>query len=385
MRRRPMHHLRSILAVSFLAAAALPLSAVAGHPVPSDTTPPIVTYAVNGIAGTNGWYRGSTHGNYVIVNWSVSDPDSQITSTTGCEPAVDVPGPDKGTTRTCSATSDGGTTTITTKTLKIDADPPTGVSASFARAADFNGWFNHPISIAWQGSDATSGIASCSATTYSGPDKASAPISGGCTDIAGNVAPAPVSINYDATPPVLSKASVDSRNGADVVSWKSSSPSDTAVVQRWQRGTKSRPVVFRGAGGSFMDKKVAAGLEYTYAVQTFDEAGNASKRVLVAGLAKIVTMRKLPYIPRVADQPILRWGVVKGARYYNVQLYRGSKRVYAAWPTTNKLGLPAAWRWNGKRHRLSPGKYRWYVWAGFGARSFARYRTVGSAQFVVPK
>jgi hypothetical protein len=383
MRRRPMHRSKfrrrvaGVLLVMMMGMVIVVPSSAADPPLPS------ISYSVDGITGNNGWYRGSTHGNNIVLHWTVTGATSVPQGE--CQPAVTFAGPSPGFTQTCSATNDAGTISVTTKMLKIDADPPTGVSASFARAADFNGWFNHPVTVTWQGSDATSGIASCSAATYAGPDKASAPIGGGCADVAGNVAAAPVSINYDATAPVLSKASVDSRNGADVVSWKSSSPSDTAVVQRWQRGTKSRPVVFRGAGGSFMDKKVAAGLEYTYAVQTFDEAGNASKRVLVAGLAKIVTMRKLPYVPRVADQPILRWAAVKGARYYNVQLYRGSKRVYAAWPTTNKLGLPAAWRWNGKRHRLSPGKYRWYVWAGFGARSFARYRTVGSAQFVVPK
>jgi len=386
MRRRPMRSpLRSFPALCLVAAAALTLLAAPGSAgIVADTTPPIVSYTVNGIVGANNWYRGSSHGNSISVNWSVSDPDGPILSTTGCEPAVNIPGPNKGTTLTCSATSDGGTTTITTKLLKIDADPPTAVSASFARAADFNGWFNHPVAVTWQGTDATSGIASCSAVTFAGPDQTDTPISGGCTDKAGNVAAAPVSINYDSTAPVLSKALVDSRNGSDLVTWKSSSPADTAVVQRWQRGTKKQPVVFRGAGGSFMDKKVEAGLEYTYAVQTFDEAGNASKRKVVAGLAKIVTMRKLPYVPRVADKPILRWGATRGASYYNVQLYRGSKRVFAAWPTTNQLGLPAGWRWNGHKQRLGPGRYRWYVWAGFGARSFARYRTVGSAQFVVP-
>ena len=42
----------------------------------ADDTPPIVTYSIDGIAGTNNWYRGSTHGNYIIVHWSVSDPES---------------------------------------------------------------------------------------------------------------------------------------------------------------------------------------------------------------------------------------------------------------------------------------------------------------------
>jgi hypothetical protein len=380
MRRRPMHATPNtigfgicLLMVSLLAVS-LPSSAVAANPQ--------ITPSIDGIQGSNGWWRGSSHGNSVILHWTVS-ANPPLLSTSGCEPAITVLGPETGKTFTCTATNADGTES-STKTIKIDADAPS-VTPVLARSPDFNGWFNHPVTVTWQGSDATSGIASCSAATYSGPDKAAAPIGGGCTDQAGNVASAPVSINYDATAPVLSRASVNSRNGSDVVTWKSSSPSDTAVVQRWQRGTKKQPVVFRGAGAGFQDRKVVAGLEYMYAVQTFDQAGNASKRRLVAGLAKIVTMRKLPYVPRVADQPILRWKRMRGAHYYNVQLFRGSKRVYAAWPMTNHLGLPAAWRWSGKKHRLTPGKYRWYVWAGFGARSFARYRTVGSAQFVVPR
>ena len=385
MRGRPMRlPVRRLFACGFVVAAAVPFAALPGAAAAADGTPPVVTYTIDGIAGSNGWYRGSTHGDFIVVRWSVSDPDSQITAAQGCEPAVNVPGPNTGTTRTCSATSDGGTTTITTKALKIDAEPPTGVTGSLARGADFNGWFNHPVGITWQGADATSHIAGCSAITYTGPDQSAVSLNGGCTDNAGNSTSAPVSISYDATAPVLSKASVDSRNGSDLVTWKSSSPADTAVVQRWARGGKAQPVVFRGAGGSFMDKKVAAGLEYMYAVQTFDQAGNASKRALVPGLAKVVTMRRLPYVPRVADQPILRWGRVRGATYYNVQLYRGSKRVFASWPTTNHLGLPAKWRWAGKWRHLGQGRYRWYVWAGLGRRSFARYQTVGNAQFIVP-
>ena len=379
MRRRPMRMPR----IEGLGLLAVVLMLVL-TPQASAETLPAASWTITGNPGANGWWRGSAGGDFVLVNWTISDPDHLLLK--GCASPSPIFGPTQGSTDTCVLTlTDGRTIPYPTASIKIDANPPTNVSASLARAPDFNGWYNHPVGVGWQGSDATSGIASCSTTTYGGPDRSPAALTGTCTDNAGNTASSSVSINYDATAPVLSKAAVDSRNGSDIVTWKSSSPSDTAVVQRWQRGTKSQPVVFRGAGASFQDKKVVAGLEYIYAVQTFDQAGNASKRRLVAGLAKIVTMRHLPYVPRVADQPILRWAGVKGANYYNVQLYRGSKRVYAAWPTTNHLGLPAKWRWNGKRHRLSPGKYRWYVWAGFGARSFARYRTVGSAQFVVPR
>jgi len=380
MRRRPM--LRALLRTETIGLFIVAMMLVVA-PQASAETLPTASYTIVGNLGSNGWYQGGPGGDYVLVYWTISDPDHLMKQ--GCVSPSPVSGPTTGSRDTCVITlNDNSTIPFPSSLIKIDADPPTGVTANLARPPDFNGWYNHPVGVTWQGTDATSGVASCTTVTYAGPDRAPGTLTGTCTDNAGNKASTSVSINYDSTAPVLSKALVDSRNGSDVVSWKSSSPSDTAVVQRWQRGTKNQPVIFRGSGGSFMDKKVEAGLEYTYAVQTFDEAGNASKRKIVAGLAKIVTMRKLPYVPRVADKPILRWAVTRGASYYNVQLYRGSKRVFAAWPTTNQLGLPAGWRWNGHKQRLGPGRYRWYVWAGFGARSFARYRTVGSAQFVVP-
>ena len=96
----------------FVALLFLP-QAARGLPA-SDDTPPVVSYSIDGIAGTNDWFQGSTHGNNITVHWTVSDPESPIISTTGCDPAIQIPGPNMGTTRTCSATSDGGTTTITT-------------------------------------------------------------------------------------------------------------------------------------------------------------------------------------------------------------------------------------------------------------------------------
>src|SRR6266516_5306000 len=96
----------------------------AASPSLLDDTPPSVTYSIDGITGTNGWYRGSAGGNYVVVHWAVSDPDSPISSASGCEPAIRIDDPNPGTTRTCTATSDGGTTAVTTKTIKIDSDPP---------------------------------------------------------------------------------------------------------------------------------------------------------------------------------------------------------------------------------------------------------------------
>jgi hypothetical protein len=348
----------------------------------ASAAPPTITYTIDGIAGTNGWYRGSTHGNNVVLHWLVS---SDATNTSpDCQPAITLAGPTTGVTKSCWAENGDGKTTVETKVIKIDADPPAGVIASLSRGPDFNGWYNHPVAISWGGSDATSGIAGCTSLTYNGPDVGGGAVSGGCTDAAGNTALAPLALNYDATPPALDKVSIASGAGVDVVHWSSSSPADTILVRRAARGSKTEKTVFQGSAASFADKKIQNSLEYVYEVQAYDQAGNWSQKVSAVALPKVLTLRKTPYIPRAARKPILRWAAVRGARYYHVQLFRGSKRILALWPSGHEVGLPAAWKWAGKRYRLGPGRYRWYVWAGLGKRSFANYKTIGSAQFIVP-
>jgi hypothetical protein len=177
-----------------------------------DDTPPVVGYTVDGTTGTNGWYRGSPGRNYIVVHWTVTDPQSPIISTTGCEPAIQVNGPSTGTTLTCSATSDGGTTAVTTKSLKIDATPP-DTTAAPSRAPNGAGWYRTPVSISWSGTDATSGIASCrTPLTYGGPDTIGTAQSGSCTDNAGNSSSDAVVVRYDSTPPATTAASLPAPN-----------------------------------------------------------------------------------------------------------------------------------------------------------------------------
>ena len=103
----------------------------------------------------------------------------------------------------CSAT-DGTATTQFSLQFKIDSTPPTVTSASVDRPADSNGWYNHPVSITFVGSDAGSGIASCTSVSYSGPDSASATVGGVCKDVAGNTSSAGAfAVKYDATAPTV--------------------------------------------------------------------------------------------------------------------------------------------------------------------------------------
>jgi hypothetical protein len=65
-------------------------------------------------------------------------------------------------------------------------------------------------------------------------------------------------------------------------------------------------------------------------------------------------------------RPLLRWTARRGARLYNVQIFRlrGSRaitKVYSAFPRSNRLRIP--------RGRLAPGqRYVWRVWPYVGSR-----------------
>jgi hypothetical protein len=348
----------------------------------ADTSPPAISYTITGTTGSNGWYRGSSYGPFVVVGWSVKDPDSPITASTGCEPGIRIYSPAVAATLTCTATSAGGTASVTTAKISVDAEPPTAVGPAPSRGPDYNGWYNHPLTVAWHGSDATSGIASCTSLSFPSAGLVAASLTGGCTDNAGNVAYAPFALQYDATAPTVRGVSVASRDGANTLSWTRSSPADTVVVERTARGSKKSRLVFRGAASSFTDKQVADGREYRYVVHTVDEAGNASKAVPVTALPKSLALGPASYVPRAAGAPVLHWSRVSKAAYYHVQLFRNGRRILAAWPLATKLALKTHWRWQGHRYRLSRGTYRWFVWAGFGPRSAARYRLLGRATFI---
>ncbi|WP_217924538.1 hypothetical protein [Miltoncostaea oceani] len=64
--------------------------------------------------------------------------------------------------------------------------------------------------------------------------------------------------------------------------------------------------------------------------------------------------------------PTLRWRATRGAGHYNVQVFRGTRRVLNAWPTGNRLRVPEGVLRQGRT-------YVWVVWPGVGPRSARRY------------
>jgi hypothetical protein len=159
-----------------------------------------ITVTCNGGGCSTAWYKTSVT---VAFAW---DPTG-VTMTQGCDTNT-VSSDTTGWSKTCIVSYTNGSSAQLGVTIKKDATPPTVNSGSPSRGPDANGWYNHPVGITFNGSDATSGIASCTSTSYGGPDSASASFAGSCTDQAGNTSGQTSfgPIKYDATRPSVSLA-----------------------------------------------------------------------------------------------------------------------------------------------------------------------------------
>jgi hypothetical protein len=145
-----------------------------------------------GPADCSAWHTGD-----VTVFWAA--PPLGVTPS-GCGP-VTISSDTGGTPVTCWWHANDGTgSRATTVNVRRDASPP-GVTASPDRGPDHNGWYNRAVSVAFTGEDGTSGIASCTSATYSGPDNGSGVVNGNCTDNAGNRGGVSFYLKYDGTAP----------------------------------------------------------------------------------------------------------------------------------------------------------------------------------------
>lgn len=170
---------------------------------PADTTPPVITPQVVGSLGTNGWYTTD-----VMVSWTVGDLESAISSSTGCV-STTVSADTTGITYTCSATSAGGTSSRSV-TIKRDATAPTIT----ADPAAVSGWNAGNVTVSFNCSDGTSGVASCGPDVTLSADGAGQWVTGTAVDNAGNSASATVSgINIDRTAPIISGDATTAPNG----------------------------------------------------------------------------------------------------------------------------------------------------------------------------
>jgi hypothetical protein len=331
-----------------------------------DATPPSVSPAPARGADAGGWYNHP-----VDVGFSGSDAVSGIDSCT----SGSYSGPDTGGAGVSGSCKDkAGNSASASFGLKYDSTPPTVSGATPDRGADANGWFNHRLSVAFAGADATSGIASCDTVNYDKPDDPTASVSGTCRDNAGNVGAAMAyAFKFDSTPPKLSDVGVSAIDQTVTLTWKASS--DVAALKIARSGGGAPVTVYDGKRlTTFTDKKVQNGRHYSYVITALDAAGNAATlKEAAAPSAALLAPRAQS---RIRGGATLRWRPTKKASYYNVQLWLAGRKVLTTWPTVPSLPLRG----------LKPGRYTWLVWPGIGDRAKHRYGPLlGKSTFVVTR
>ena len=367
-----------------------------------DATPPAVMSAQAARApDAGGWYNHP-----VEIGFTGSDETSGIQACT----AASYAGPDSATASVRGSCSDmaGNQSGPLDFGLKYDATAPVVSGAAPERPPDHAGWFSRPVRFDVTGTDATSGLAECPSVAYAGPDSATASVNAGCRDQAGNFATHLFALKYDATPPVLSDLRAAGLNRGVALSWRASADTESVEVVRTPGvGDEPATTVFRGLAASFVDGRVANGVRYTYEARALDAAGNGVSQTVVgvpvgtgadaappgptAPARRRARYRRprllaprLGTIVRPGRPPLLRWTPVRRARYYNVQLWRRGAKILSAWPARPRHQLKRRWKYGGRSWRLEPGRYRWFVWPGFGPRSKADYgRRMGPGRFEV--
>jgi hypothetical protein len=131
---------------------------------------------------------------------------------------------------------------------------------------------------------------------------------------------------------------------------------------------------------------------HSFEVRAIDAAGNvdpAAARhawtIAAPRRAKVTSALHAPRAgARVTSPPLLAWRRAPRATYYNVQLFRGGVKVLSTWPVRTRLQLRSRWTYLGRQRRLTAGRYRWYVWPGYGRAAANRYgRLLGQSTFTV--
>ena len=326
----------------------------------------------SGRDGCERWYTTE----WVSLTWS-PDPGGLIVS--GCANEV-FEAETRPQRRSCSVQW-GGTTESREVWIGVDRTPPHLTGIVPAWAADHRDWFNHPVPVGFQAADSISGVESCSSTTFSGPEGEAVLVPGTCRDVAGNVGAGAFPLKYDATPPGSPRVEATPADGQVSLDW--SLPADAVEVEVVRIAPGEDAVLFSGQEDALVDRGLRNGVRHRYRVTAVDRAGNRTSAEAAA--EPTASLLSSPAAgKRVQKPPLLTWKARRRASYYNVQLFRAGRKILSRWPKANHLQLRRSWRFKGRRHRLVPGRYVWYVWPGFGKRAERDYgRLLGRRTFVI--
>jgi len=171
-----------------------------------DPSAPVISYILAPATpdlGSNGWYTSN-----VTLTWAVTELESPGSLVmTGCVDKL-VNADQDATPYTCSATSAGGSAGPVNVTIKRDATAPVVTGSVTSTVIDVSGtpWYKDSADVAWQATDATSGVKTgsltpTSATLLEGWNQSAAATA---YDNAGNLGTGSVTgINVDASAPTV--------------------------------------------------------------------------------------------------------------------------------------------------------------------------------------
>jgi hypothetical protein len=203
-------------------------------------------------------------------------------------------------------------------------------------------------------------------------------------DRAGNVSAAGVAqvTTPDLTPPgAAGKLRVIRHGQAVSLRWSPASDRDLArsvVISQTGHAPRSPSdgrQAYAGTGARF-DTTLAVGETRWFAVFEVDVHGLVSRPVSVS--ATVPASRLLPVDGTIATgPPPLSWQRVRHARYYDIQIWSGSRKLAEAWPSKA--------HWQPPKAKLAGATHiTWYVWPGFGSRSAANYGPeIGHARLTI--
>ena len=176
-----------------------------------------------------------------------------------------------------------------------------------------------------------------------------------------------------AAPPDVNDLKAEAGDRRVRLSWQIPPGVDHVVVSRSLSLGGDVQVVYTGSAESFLDRAVVNTLEYRYVVVSVDKDGLVSAGVAATAQPRPTLLKAPKDGARLRKAPKLTWVANSEANYYNVQLFRGEKKILSVWPLKPALILKKKWKYQGHAYKLSRGVYRWYVWPGFGARKAVDY------------
>ena len=123
-----------------------------------------------------------------------------------------------------------------------------------------------------------------------------------------------------------------------------------------------------------------------YEVRVLDAAGNVGSRTLRAVAGPRLIAPAAGAVVKGRKPPVLRWTPIRGASYYNVQLFRNGHKVMSAWPTQRAApSSSAAWRFTAAACASRQASTSGWCGRDEGARSKADYgERIGVRKFTVP-